>query len=103
MRPCDVLLPAIALVVLGCGGGGADSVGTGPSGGDNGGANIVSVGTNAYSPANITVPMAATVTWRWNSCTGSSDPYGNGETCVTHTVTFDDGSAESDRQSSGSY
>jgi plastocyanin len=43
------------------------------------------------------------VTWKWDSC---SDPgaYGGYSTCVSHNVTFDDGSnLSSGSQSSGTY
>ena len=97
------LVPTLALLALGCGGGGNDGSATGPTGSNTGPANTVQVGNDLFSPDSLVVPMATTVTWQWNSCTGSSDPYGSGQTCVTHSVTFDDGSGGSERQSSGSY
>jgi plastocyanin len=39
------------------------------------------------------------VTWTWNTCTG--DGYG-GQTCVSHSVTFDDG-VTSPTQDTGTY
>jgi plastocyanin len=47
------------------------------------------------------VTVGTTVKWAWNSCT--SDPgYGTGETCVSHSVTFDDGTTSA-TQSQGTY
>ena len=102
MRSPHLLLSAAALL-LGCGGSSSDAAGTGPSGSNSGAGTTVQVGNNVFAPGNLTVPMGTTVTWRWNSCTGSTYPYGVGQTCVTHSVTFDDGSGGSERQSSGSY
>lgn len=61
----------------------------------------VTVGTSAFTPSGITVPVNSTVTWNWNSCTG--DPY-YGQTCVSHSVTFDDATlGGSAVQASGIY
>jgi plastocyanin len=65
-----------------------------PSGG-------ISVTNNAFSPATKTVTAGSTVQWAWNTCTG--DPYGGSETCVSHNVTFDDGSASSPTQDKGTF
>jgi len=59
----------------------------------------ISVTNNAFSPGNKTVAVGATVRWAWNSCTG--DAY-NGQTCVSHSVTFDDGSG-SPTQDQGTF
>jgi plastocyanin len=48
----------------------------------------ISVTNNAFSPATKTVAVGTAVSWAWNSCTG--DGY-SGQTCVSHSVTFDDG------------
>ena len=40
-------------------------------------------------PATKTVTVGTAVQWSWNTC--DYDPYGSGTTCVSHTVTFDDG------------
>ena len=48
----------------------------------------ISVSNNEFNPATKTVAVGATVQWAWNTCAG--DPYG-GQTCVSHNVTFDDG------------
>lgn len=53
---------------------------------------------NSYSPTGKTIAPGATVDWAWNSCVGGYD----GETCVAHSVTFDDG-ATSSLQERGSY
>jgi plastocyanin len=62
----------------------------------------VSVNNDAFSPATKTVAAGASVQWAWNSCTGG-DPYGGGQTCVEHSVTFDDGSSSSVLQSQGTF
>ena len=66
--------------------------------------NEVTLGESAFQPANISVVKGTTVTWKWAGC--SSDPYGYGGygTCVTHSVTFDDGSnIASPVQSEGTF
>jgi plastocyanin len=65
-------------------------------------ANTITVRNNAFMPANLTVKPGASVTWNWNTCSGG-DGYGNGETCVPHSVVLDDGSATSIVQSTGRY
>ena len=52
-----------------------------PSGG-------ISVGNNTFTPGTKTITVGSTVSWSWNTCSG--DPY-YGQTCVAHSVTFDDG------------
>lgn len=99
-------LPAVLIgaALLGCGGsgGGAD---TGPSTPPItapppvGSTNAVSVTNNAYNPAATTVPVGTQVTWTWNTCSG--DGYG-GQTCVSHSVTFDDGTTSA-TQDTGTY
>lgn len=93
-------------VALGCGGGSA----TGTDGGGNPppppppppASNTVQVTNNSFTPGNLTIKPGATVTWNWDTCSGG-DGYGNGETCVPHSVVLDDGSASSSVQSKGSY
>jgi len=92
-------------VALGCGGGSA----TGTDGGGNPPpppppppSNTVTVTNNVFTPASMTVTPGSTVTWNWNTCSGG-DGYGNGETCVPHSVVLDDGSASSSVQSTGSF
>lgn len=94
-----VLTTALALLIGGCGGSSASAPRSDSSSG--GTSNRVTVGTSAFAPANLTVPVNTTVSWTWDSC--SNDPY-YGQTCVSHSVTFDDASlGGSDVQSSGSY
>lgn len=79
--------------LFGCGGGGAAGGGspTGPgtpSGTNNPPPEVISVTNDAFTPASKTVVAGAQVKWDWNTCSG--DIYG-GQTCVAHSVTFDDG------------
>jgi plastocyanin len=60
----------------------------------------ISVTNNQFSPATKTVAVGTSVQWAWNTCTG--DAY-NGQTCVSHSVTFDDGSLSSPLQDEGSF
>jgi plastocyanin len=60
----------------------------------------ISVTNNMFSPGTKTVAVGASVQWAWNTCTG--DAY-NGQTCVQHSVTFDDGSASSALQDQGTF
>jgi plastocyanin len=59
----------------------------------------ITVSNNVFSPAAKTVAVGTTVEWAWNSCTG--DPY-TGQTCGSHSVTFDDGTTSA-TQSQGTY
>jgi len=101
------IVMAGVIFALGCGGAAV----SGPDGGGNPPppppppppTNTIRVTNNAFTPGSITVARGATVTWDWDTCTTSSDPYGGGETCVTHSVAMDDGSASSAAQSKGSY
>jgi plastocyanin len=71
-----------------------------PSGNGSGStSNSITIGNNIFTPSSTTVPVNTTVTWTWDSC--GNDGYG-GTTCVSHSVTFDDG-VHSDTQSKGSY
>lgn len=82
------------------GGTGAPTGGT-PTGGGGTTGNSVTVGKGAFSPASLTVAVNGTVTWNWDSC--SDDPY-YGQTCISHSVTFDDASvAGSEVIQSGSF
>ena len=90
-----------AILAIGaCGGGGGDSNGpppppTGntptPSGG-------VTVSNNSFSPSAKNIAVGNSVNWAWNSCSGGYD----GDICVAHSVTFDDG-VSSPIQEKGSY
>jgi plastocyanin len=105
-----VLVSAIAFLIAGCGGGGGGGSNvTGPGGNTTTGG-TTGTGTNAivisntadagqYSPPATTVAKGTTVTWTWSTCDMN---YGGGQTCVAHSVTFDDG-ATSDTQDHGTY
>lgn len=99
--PRAMFAACAAALISGCGGGSNPSAPV-TNGGNNGGStNRVTVGTTAFAPTSITVPVNSAVTWNWDSCSG--DPY-YGQTCVSHSVTFDDASISgSDVQSAGSF
>jgi plastocyanin len=85
---------AVAIAcAFGCGGAGGDTTSPVTTGG---GVNTpppadgISVTNNAFSPATKSIAAGASLTWAWNTCSG--DPY-YGQTCVSHSVTFDDGVA----------
>ena len=92
---------AVAFASLyGCGGsGGSASTAPPPSGNTTPPANGVSVQNDMFTPGTKTVAVGAEVKWAWNSCTG--DAY-SGQTCVSHSVTFDDG-VTSPTQDQGTY
>ena len=100
----------LALAALGCGGGGGGGgAPSGPSGGGTqtpppppGPPNSVVITNNSFTPADLNVARNATVTWTWDSCSGG-DGYGVGQTCVSHSVVFDDGATGSGAQSSGAF
>lgn len=100
MKAVFVLMAVAALSA--CGGSGGDSS-TAPV--TNPGVNTpppadgISVTNNAFSPGTKTVAVGTTIRWAWNSCTG--DSY-NGQTCVSHSVTFDDGTG-SPTQDQGTF
>jgi plastocyanin len=58
------------------------------------------VSNDVFTPNSLTVTAGTAVTWAWNSC--NSDVYG-GQTCVTHSVVFDDGAQGSGLKSSGTF
>ena len=97
---------ALALIsVAACGGGYSSGPGSQPPGNTNPPAGGIAV-TNTtaggvFTPATKTVTAPATVEWAWNTCTG--DPYGGNQTCVSHSVTFDDLSTSSPLQSQGTF
>jgi plastocyanin len=86
-------LTAALACLVGCGGSGGNAAGnpTGPGtpvGNTNPPSDVISVTNDAYTPASKTVAVGTQVSWNWNTCTG--DVY-SGQTCVAHSVTFDDG------------
>lgn len=107
----------VALVLcgpLGCGGGGgggSSATPTSPTTPSNPAPttptapNTVTVQNNTFSPASLTVSAGTTVTWNWDTCSSSKDPYGGtSTTCVNHSVTWDTpGGTASPTQSEGSY
>jgi plastocyanin len=107
------LFLAAALVSVSCGGAAADNgYSSGPTTtptppstpGTPTGTNTstIVVGTQSFDPTVVNIPVGATVNWMWDACAG--DGYGGYGTCVTHNVTFDDGSGiQSGSQSSGSF
>jgi plastocyanin len=96
---------AIALMsAAACGG----SASTAPSGNGNtnpspGNTNPpvggITVTNNAFTPDAKTVAAGTSVQWAWDSCSG--DVY-SGQTCISHNVVFDDGTA-SGLQSQGTF
>jgi plastocyanin len=94
-----------AFLLTSCGGssggtGPASNNGPGPGPGPGPAPATVTVGNNNYAPDRVTVARGASVTWRWDSCTG--DVYG-GQTCTAHSVTFDDGGASAPSQNEGTF
>jgi plastocyanin len=59
----------------------------------------ISVTNDYFDPVSTTVAVGTKVTWTWNTC--SSDGYG-GQTCVSHSILFDDG-ANAPTQQQGSW
>lgn len=105
MRSRNVGLALVLISATACGGGGGGSTNPPPPSGNTpppvGG---ISVQNNSFSPSSRTVTPGSSVTWSWNSCTSSGDPYGGGggEVCVDHGVNFDDG-ISSPTQDKGTY
>jgi len=99
MKAVFVMLAVASL--YGCGGGGGGTT-TSPT---NNGVNTpppadgISVSNNMFTPGTKTVAVGTAVKWAWNSCSG--DSY-SGQTCVSHSVTFDDGIASA-TQDQGTY
>src|SRR5512138_8106 len=110
MRHSRLLAASIvALVLAACGGGsrGYNVDPGGTKGGTNNGGNNPNVVTlnsgTSFNPAAVTVPTGTTVTWKWDTCSDTGG-YGGYGTCVSHNVTFDDGSGlSSGSQSSGTF
>ena len=114
MRHSRLLAASIVALVLAACGGGSGGYNVGPggtSGGTNNGGNtggnnpnvITLTSAISFNPASLTVPTGTTVTWKWDTCSDTGG-YGGYGTCVSHSVTFDDGSGiTSGTQSSGTF
>ncbi|HEY2375877.1 MAG TPA: plastocyanin/azurin family copper-binding protein [Gemmatimonadaceae bacterium] len=102
MRHAAQLALLLLLAVAGCGGSS-----TAPSTSNNNSGNPppqnnppstssdISVTNDYFDPISTTVAVGTKVTWTWNTC--SSDGYG-GQTCVSHSVLFDDGASAPTQQ-----
>ena len=101
MKTVLVALAVVGLAACGGGGGGGGSQVTSPppTGNTPPPSNGITVSNNSYSPGTKTISAGGSVQWAWNTCTG--DPY-YGQTCVSHSVTFDDG-VSSPTQDQGTY
>ena len=90
---------AIAGISAGCGGGGGGSTApnnNNPPGNTPPPAGGISVSNNSFSPSTKSVAVGTTVHWSWNTCSG--DPYYGGQTCVSHSVTFEDGTTSATQE-----
>ena len=106
MRHAAQLALLLLLAAAGCGGSS-----TAPSNNNNNNSgnpppqsppstsDAISVTNNYFDPISTSVPVNTKVTWTWNTCSG--DGYG-GQTCVSHSILFDDGTS-SGAQQSGTY
>lgn len=97
MTTKSVCITLAMIAAAACGGG---DEATGPSGNTPVPSGGISVTNNAFSPAAKTIPVGTTVTWAWSTCS-EGGIYGP-ETCVAHSVNFDDGT-RSPTQEKGSY
>lgn len=86
------------MVLIGCGGGGNSGPVPPPVGNTPVPTGGITVSNNVFSPSAKNITVGVTVQWAWNSCTGGYE----GETCVAHSVTFNDGTT-SPIQERGSY
>lgn len=90
-----IAVVSTAIAVAGCGGGGGSDSSyspTSPAGPTTNPVttNQVSIASTTFAPGTVSIPVGTTVTWTWNDCPGgASGGYG---VCVSHNVTFDDGS-----------
>ena len=92
-----------------CGGGSDSTYNNGPTtpgttnpGGTPVTTNNVVIADQSFNPGIVSVPPGTTVTWEWKAC--SDDGYGGYAGCVSHNVTFDDGSnIASSTQSTGTF
>jgi len=112
MRHRRLLVAAIAAaaVLSACGGGSDSTYNSGPTnpgptnpGGTPGvSTNTIVIADQTFSPGVVNVSVGTTVTWEWKAC--SDDGYGGYAGCVSHNVTFDDGSnIASSTQSAGTF
>jgi plastocyanin len=108
MRHAARLTLLLLLAAAGCGGSStAPSNNNNNSGGNNPppptnpntSSNAISVTNNYFDPVTTTITANTKVTWTWNTCGG--DGYG-GQTCVSHSILFDDGTA-SGQQEQGTW
>ena len=98
----------LAAAMAGCGGaGGGYGTNPGTTGNPSGsgsnpvvnGNTVTLMDNNSFSPSNLGASVGQTVTWKWGACVG--DGYSG---CVSHNVTFDDGSnVASATQSQGEF
>jgi len=95
----QVCTTLVIVCAFGCGGSGGDTTSPVTTGNTPPPADGISVSNDQFTPGTKTVAVGTAVNWSWNSC--SSDPY-YGETCVSHSVTFDDG-VTSPTQDKGSF
>jgi plastocyanin len=102
-----LLLALVGAALVACGGGGGGPTGTNNNGNNNTGGNTggstsadITVSGLNFTPSATTVAKGTTVNWGWNSC--GSDGYG-GQTCVDHSLVWDDGTPGLGATSSASY
>jgi plastocyanin len=111
MRYLNVMIiSALAATLAACGGAGGTANSTSGTPTSPGmpstplGANDVTIQNIAFSPAALNISVGTTVTWHWNDCTDNSGYGSSGSSCVSHNVTFDDGSGiASSTQSTGTF
>jgi plastocyanin len=101
MKRIVIALAVASLSACGGGGGGSTAPPNNnpPPGNTPPPANGISVTNDAYSPSTKSIAVGTTVNWAWNTCSG--DPY-YGQTCASHSVTFDDGTT-SPTQDKGTF
>ena len=95
-------LAALSISIGACGGAGYGSSGGSTTAPTNTqlGPNDVDIANSSFSPGVLNVSAGTTVTWHWDDCSNN----GYGSACVTHNVTFDDGSGiASSSQSTGTF
>lgn len=102
MTTKNVCIAVLLISVGACGGSGGSTAPSNnqPAGNTTPPAGGISVTNNSFSPSAKTVPVGTDVKWAWNTCAG--DYYTGGQTCVGHSVTFDDG-VTSPTQDQGTY